>query len=223
MRKLLPMPHGAALVVNDRALRVPEQAAPPPVAYTLGTRGSRLVREVQSRGGVIAKALLAAGRLVLGGVLSTSHGVRARHRADTPYPFREERTGWGMTSAALGVLREADVPRVVERRRRNFALLAGAVPRRDAFEPLLRELPDGACPWIYPILARDPSIATAHLASHGIPMPPFWQYHHPAFPAAKFPEDSDLKARMLALPLDQDLDARSLDRILSALATMPAR
>ena len=111
-------------------------------------------------------------------------------------------------------LRCADAEGVVESRQRNYRYLAEALRGGDLVSPYLPALPQGACPFIFPVrVARDVRRVHAELVIRGIPVCVFPGALHPSLPKDSFPLAWELADSLLALPCHQDLSLQDLDRV----------
>ena len=103
---------------------------------------------------------------------------------------------------------DPDAPR---RRRANYLALLERLP--EAVLPAFRSLPEGAAPWVFPVVAKDKELAMRRLRDRRIDALNFWRIHHPALDPARFPYVAELRATLLGLPVHQELRPRDLDRI----------
>jgi len=68
------------------------------------------------------------------------------------------------------IMRFASRARIVSRRRRHYLALQQALGTLPGCRPLFAALPDGACPWVFPLLAERPAPLFAALQAAGVPM-----------------------------------------------------
>jgi perosamine synthetase len=198
--KTLPVPHGGALVFNGpRTYQLPALAAPPR-GSTLGHALSSLLCRVEFRSPRVGGQLRRVGRL-LG--RSARRGARVEHVAIGTRHFELERAELGQSPLVERIVRAQDLTAVVERRRRNFFHLLGAL--RSAAPPLVNELPPGACPLFYPLWVDDKDEALARLRAENVEAVDFWKYFHPSCDPSEFPEAARLRHHVVELPCHQDL------------------
>ena len=104
--------------------------------------------------------------------------------------------------------------------------------RRANYELLLRELGDsvpapfgrvaaGASPFAFPLYAERKAELRERLARKGISAIDFWSIPHPALPTERFPRARELRERLLALPVHQELALRDVERIPKAVLGRP--
>jgi perosamine synthetase len=112
------------------------------------------------------------------------------------------------------------IPRLVdagtaERRRENYRFLlrhlGGMVP------PPFQVLPEGACPFAFPVEVDDARAFLQRLRSQGVVGLLFWFNPHPSLPVAAFPRSRALRERVLALPVHQELTSSGLRQIVDAV------
>ena len=103
------------------------------------------------------------------------------------------------------VLRGAARARIVERRRRNYRELESALAGVPGWRALYPILPDGACPWVFPLLADQPERLFARLAAHGVPMVRFGSALWPGVDASVCANSVELGRRLFGLPCHQAL------------------
>lgn len=101
------------------------------------------------------------------------------------------------------------------KRRNNYEFLldhlADMVPRQFAY------LPEGACPFAFPLEVQDAQQFLARLRRRGILGLLFWINPHPSLPVEDFPRSRFLRERVLALPVHQELTERDMLRIVRAV------
>ena len=121
----------------------------------------------------------------------------------------------GMSALSHLVLRNQDFAGIVEKRRRNYFLLYAML--RDVAPPVTGELTPGVCPLFYPVAVDDKASAMARLLSRGVETVDFWRVRHPAVPMGLFPEVDRLRARVLELPVHQDLSPADAEHVASSV------
>jgi dTDP-4-amino-4,6-dideoxygalactose transaminase len=76
--------------------------------------------------------------------------------------------------------------------------------------PLHPRLPDGACPWVFPLLADDPERLFARLQALGVPLTRFGTPQWQGVDAATCANSALLAEHVLALPCHQELTEREI-------------
>jgi len=113
----------------------------------------------------------------------------------------DKRASW----TARRLLRRVSSARIVARRRANYATLERSLGQLPGCRPLHPQLPDGACPWLFPLLVDDPEPAFARLQEWGVPVTRFGWPQWPGVDAADCASSAALARRVLAFPLHQEL------------------
>jgi perosamine synthetase len=195
--KTLGIPDGAAVLPRDRF-------APPSRrgALRLGTVGIRHAEWLLSRSALLTR--------IADGMHSELQRV---HREIDP----------AMSNYVLGDLDSPPArstrfllprlmdPALAERRRANYRRLLDEFGHAVA-RPFAR-LCNGACPWAFMIDADDKQGLMERLLRHRIRALNFWSKPHPALAADRFPRAASLRARLVGLPVHQELRERDLARL----------
>ena len=116
---------------------------------------------------------------------------------------RREQLGLGTSPLVERIARAHALARVVERRRRNFFHLLGAL--RAIAPPLVSELPPGVCPLYYPLWVPDRDEVLARLRAENVEANEGWRSFHRRCDGQEFPEAARLREHVLELPCHQDL------------------
>ncbi len=115
------------------------------------------------------------------------------------------------------LLKVASPARIQALRRRNYGRLDEALRGLPGLRALHPQLPDGACPWVYPLLADEPEALFQRLKARGVPLTrfayPLWQ----GVDDATCPNAAMLSRRVLSLPCHQELREDELDWIIAAV------
>lgn len=114
----------------------------------------------------------------------------------------DKRSSWFSRS----VLRRAARARLVERRRRNYLELDRALAGVPGWDALFPTLPDGACPWVFPLMAADPARLQERLHAAGVPMVRFGASLWPGVDAATCANSMTLGRCLFGLPVHQELN-----------------
>src|SRR5690606_1874861 len=138
-------------------------------------------------------------------------GARVQRVATGTRHFERERAGLGMSPWTLRIAGNIDLSEVVEIRRRNAFLLMAQL--REVAEPLLTQLPPGACPLFFPLVVEDKPAVLRGLRAAGIEAIDFWRDFHPACPATEFPDVARLRRSVVEIPCHQDLSTERMQQI----------
>ena len=198
LRKTLPVPHGGALVFNGaRAYQLPPLGRPAAGPTLRGLWARALLRgefRLPGQGGALRRLGRWLSRNFRTG-RSPAHEVGPRDVA--------RQLELGISPLVARIVRAHELARVVERRRRNFFHLLGAL--RGAAPPLVHELPPGVCPLFYPLWVPDRDEALARFRMDNVEAHAGWPRFHPRCDGGEFPEAARLREHVLELPCHQDL------------------
>jgi dTDP-4-amino-4,6-dideoxygalactose transaminase len=136
------------------------------------------------------------------------------------YYFDPASSHWATSRATLGIIGRVDPSRIVVRRRSNFTHLLARIANVPDVTPLFSALPPRVCPLEFPLLVEDRDDWIARLAAHRVAALPWWAGYHRDLPWDDFPEACALKDRVLALPVNQDLDSAAMDYVAAAVAAV---
>jgi dTDP-4-amino-4,6-dideoxygalactose transaminase len=222
--KFLPVNDGGQLVINRRRAEVPLPALRMPSMLRLRAWKDaldRLMADSPSAGvrtvtGPLRAALKAGRRLA-------RHAVRDTpgRGTDNPGPdFDLESVMVPMSAVSQRVLRNADFSAITAARRSNYVALLRACERLPGLEPLFPELPEGICPWIFPVTARGWSGFHLELRARGIPAVTWGGVIHPNLALEDFPDAAYLYDNLVFLPIHQDLDGAALTTMTGTIATL---
>jgi perosamine synthetase len=127
------------------------------------------------------------------------------------------------------VLRWASRARIVARRRRHYLELQQALAGLPGCRPLFAALPEGACPWVFPLLVDHAERAAEFLQRAGMPMVRFGAVLWPGVDAGVCASSAALGRHLLAFPCHQELDEKerawmhaTVRQALEAAAAVPA-
>jgi perosamine synthetase len=232
IRKTLPLPNGGAVVFNDPTLEVPTGLVRPPRLATW-LKGLALIRKAavdgaRDRGswldlaGLAGLAPLVAGSEVLERIYPGS-ATACYDPDDEAFEFDSSVLAWGMAPWSGRLLDRLDWGAIAERRRHNYRVLADGLRALDGCELPFPEVDDHTCPLFLPVVVDRRMEVFRHLVGERIFAAVWWDQRHPAVDWKEFPEAADLKDRVLALPVHQDVDDGQLARVIAALRDCPAR
>jgi dTDP-4-amino-4,6-dideoxygalactose transaminase len=106
-------------------------------------------------------------------------------------------------------------PEAARRRRANYQLLLERLG--DLVPQPFAVLPDGASPFVFPVETSKRDELLSRLALRGIEANAFWSVPHPSLPVSRFGFVQSLRARVVALPVHQELRPQDIERLSEAL------
>jgi dTDP-4-amino-4,6-dideoxygalactose transaminase len=115
--------------------------------------------------------------------------------------WADKRSSW----FSRAVLRLSSSVRIVARRRRNYVELQRALDGAPGCRPLFARLPEGACPWMFPLLVDHPQAVAEMLVRAGVPITRFGSTLWPGVDASVCANSADLGRRLIAFPCHQAL------------------
>jgi dTDP-4-amino-4,6-dideoxygalactose transaminase len=116
------------------------------------------------------------------------------------------------------VLRRISDPAAAGRRRENYAaLLAGL---GDLVAQPFASLPAGASPFVFPIASERKPRLLAGLREQGIGGLDLWAVPHPSLPVDRFPGAAARRARLVGLPVHQELRPVDIERMVAAVRAL---
>jgi dTDP-4-amino-4,6-dideoxygalactose transaminase len=140
------------------------------------------------------------------GATAPSAPALAPSSSDSSFDFdarwADKRSSW----LSRAVLRGVSPARIVARRRRNYIELQRALDGAPGCRPLFPRLPDGACPWMFPVLVDRPEAVAAALLRAGVPITRFGATLWPGVDASVCANSADLGRRLIAFPCHQALE-----------------
>lgn len=110
-----------------------------------------------------------------------------------------------------------DLDDILTQHRKNYEALWHAVTPLADVQPLMRKLPDEACPAYFPLWVRDARRATAALAAAGVESVRFWRRFHPGFGPEVSERLTALRRHVLRLPIHSGVTEASIARMSKAL------
>ena len=106
-------------------------------------------------------------------------------------------------------------PDAVTRRRANYEELLQELG--DHVAPQFARLPEGTSPFAFPIETPDKAALLDRLAKNGVRALDLWPVSHPLVPVGRFPEAEKMRARLIALPVHQELVPGDVDRLIRSM------
>ncbi|MCU4924912.1 DegT/DnrJ/EryC1/StrS family aminotransferase [Halobacteria archaeon AArc-dxtr1] len=210
--KLLPVPNGALLYINDPEIAA--QFTPSTVAGVsdrLGLHDYRfllksVVQDTLERNPSVRRSVDA---------LVADSGLGEVPASPTS---RYEGGKRQMSVLTRRVLADADRRSIRDRRRRNFQSWQRLAASRDDVEPVVESLPDGICPQVFPIYARDVTTLLAELERRGVDGAHTWPRlsnrvdGNPTYEVA-----NSLSEEVVVLPVHQHVDPDEIEAVCDRL------
>ena len=202
LRKTLPLPDGAGLVVNSTNS---PSSSPGPRDHTVGTPYrpllARLIKFGASKTGVPSPLW---HRWSVRTAVDSTNGTASGRSTAVP-------TSMSMVSRRIMKVLEPGFVEIVLRRRRNYQRLAEVFGSFPEVRPLYPQLGEGVCPYLFPFLVGDKDEVVSRLRSRGIPAQgwptlPRTVLEDPALQVAK-----QYARELVTLPVHQDLDTHDID------------
>lgn len=146
----------------------------------------------------------------LWGLMKKRHGPEqgpalAPASSDSSFDFDPRWLDKRSSLFARTMLKLASPGRIQALRRSHYARLEEAIRGVPGVRPLHPRLPDGACPWVFPLLADDPDALFARLKALGVPLTRFGTPQWHGVDAATCANSAMLARQVLALPCHQEL------------------
>jgi dTDP-4-amino-4,6-dideoxygalactose transaminase len=167
-------------------------------------------------------ALGRAARLHASWLLRQLPIVGPLRRSSRALPSSDPHAGFilGNPDTAPSRITRILLPRLIDagaaaRRRRNYRVLLDAIG--DRVPPPFTDLPDGACPFLFPAETSDKFGLIDRLARSGIQGIDFWSEPHPSLPTSDFPRAAWRRARTVGLPVHHELRESDLRRIIQVM------
>ncbi len=134
-------------------------------------------------------------------------------------PFRTIDTARAGAEAACfvrWVVEHADAERIVTARRRNYQRFAREFDGRAGLRPLRPDLPDGAAPYVFPLLVEDPERLYQRLRQRGVPLYR-WDVVWPGTPQLPGDAGALWATRVLQLVCHQDMSEDDVNAVVRTI------
>ncbi|MDB5920084.1 MAG: hypothetical protein JWR40_4318 [Massilia sp.] len=105
--------------------------------------------------------------------------------------------------------------RIVARRRANYLRLEQTLGALAGCRPLFARLPEGGCPWLFPLLVEQPEAVFGRLLEAGVPVTRFADTLWPGVDAGVCVNSATLSRQVLAFPCHQELRPQELDWLIA--------
>lgn len=215
-RKMLPLPDGGALLVNNQALAPRLPLEPPSGAIalkkTLGMLFRSLFRCSPYHELPYPLELLARG-------ISRKVAGNSGTSYSTGMEVSEQRCSLAISRISRLIMDRTDAEEVIRRRRENYSLLLQNLAGSPLVESVKDTLPEGVCPLFFPVRLDQVSRSEVQqrLRRLGFGAFVFGEELHPALPREIFKEAELLSQKILCLPVHQTLNREEITSMAAAL------
>lgn len=236
-RKTVPVPDGGAVVVNNLSLQPVSRIERPPLSPVLAALiplfGRSVRRWLPTNWDGIERSYHSVksgiNRFCVQKRLSTSQSEFVKvDGVDQPSLCRQDHydpqiSHWRMSSISRRIIANVNLQEVVAKRRANFQYLLEALRDVSEVEPLYKQLPEGVCPTVFPLLAERRTELCEDLIRRKISAIEWWSGHHPKVCWDEFPEAAYLKAHTVALPVHHNLGREDMAYITACVRDVLSR
>ena len=140
-----------------------------------------------------------------GGTAGAAGSALAPDSSDSSFNFDPRWTDKRSSLFSRLTLRAVSHARIVSLRRANYLAMQAAFGTLPGCRPLFAHLPDGACPWVFPLLVDQPEAVFARLHAAGVPMVRFGAALWPGVDAGVCANSVALGRQLIAFPCHQAL------------------
>ncbi|MEW6731382.1 MAG: DegT/DnrJ/EryC1/StrS family aminotransferase [Acidobacteriota bacterium] len=206
--KVLPVPNGGALIINNPTIGDISQLSASIPASTFSHTISSLLQNLALRGGrlgcQVRDWIRRLGKSAVSAAKIERVAIGSQH-------FNRAHVHLAMSSFTRYIALSQDMAGIVEQRRRNYHYLVEQL--NDLAPTLYTTLPKGVSPLFYPLLVKDKDAVLIELARRGIEAIDFWRYFHPNCDATQFPDVARLRKTIVEIPCHQDLSPAMMKRM----------
>lgn len=213
-RKFLPLYDGGQLVINNPKLNVAIPWDKGDWFFSLKVAKNVLDKLIDDSDFRLVQKVGRISRLpsIWARRLASTNGHSSRVFSVNSYDleFDLSSANLGMSNLSKHILRNTSLDEVVKIRRRNYVLLLEFIKSLRGIAPLYGSLPEGVCPWVLPIVARQKNFHVV-LRREGIPAFTWSGVIHSTLPLNQFADSSFLYDNLVFLPIHQGLRKRDLE------------
>lgn len=152
-----------------------------------------------------------------GGAAGETSSALAPDSSDSSFNFDPRWTDKRSSLFSRLTLRAVSHARIVSLRRAHYLALQAAFGALPGCRPLFTSLPDGACPWVFPLLVDQPEAVFARLHAAGVPMVRFGAALWPGVDASICANSVVLGRQLIAFPVHQELRAAESGWMIAAV------
>jgi len=226
-RKFLPVYDGGQLVVNNPTLTAAPRLAPPSAVLRLRVWKNILDKLIDDAPGPgmrhlsgFLRWLSAMGRCLF--IRRTGAAPSSTINTYSP-DFDPSSLDLEMSAPSRKILHTVDIEAIIEARRRHYRALLSAAADLPDLLPVFPDLPEGVCPWIFPVIARGRSAFHLRLRARGIPATTWGGVIHRDLPIEDFPDAAFLYEHLIFLPIHQSLTPADLQAMIAVIAAELSR
>lgn len=225
-RKFFPLYDGGELRLNSPAEPFKIQWAAETLLFTAKTAKGVLDSAVDQTGNVLFQSLWRAPsalKHIRRGSAPDNNGngdhLPAQSIIDSrAVSFQASLVNQPISRVSLWILQHSDGQAVYEKRRHNYRILQAELEQIPGVAPLFPSLPQGICPWIFPVVFHDLPNAHRRLRARGIPAVAWEGVRPPDTHRERFPNSDFLYENLVFLPVHQSLSENHLARIVDVAA-----
>lgn len=226
--KVLPVPDGGALVINNADLPTNAWGLQRPNLSKVMRGMLPLLKRNILRNCFGTRVSYPFLWSVLKRTQMFSNGSVKNNRSLVPemprsYYYDGRLNNKAVSAITKRLLRAVDVSGVINRRRENFNELLSLLSGVEGIEPLFKVLPDGVCPLHFPVIVDSRREICQKMNGLCIATIEWWAGYHPDFPWDEYPSTCFLKNNLLTLPLHQQLDKEHITFIAQSLVDVIER
>ena len=208
--KLLPVPDGAVVVVNNDRL-------PWPQAPTEANRRLVLVNLVWQAANTLEVLMGMSLRTRLRESRTSTNMITALRQPSARNGEPRSYHRFRMSPVSQAIHRRFDLGSIAKRRQQNYGWLAAAIKSIKGATPIYGDLEPPCAPLGFPILVDRREAVRSKLMASGVDPRPIWSALPAQVPVEGFADARYVAAHNIVLPVHQDLTPRALAHIVSAL------
>ena len=208
--KLLPVPDGAVVVVNNDRLPWPQAPAEANRRLVLVNLVWQAANTLETLMGVSLRTRLRESRTSTNMITALRQPSAGNGESRSYHRFR-------MSPVSQAIHRRIDLGSIAKRRQQNYRWLAAAVKSIKGATPIFGDLDSPSAPLGFPILVDHREAVRSKLMAAGVDPRPIWSALPAQVPIEGFADARYVAAHNIVLPVHQDLTPRALVHIVSAL------
>ena len=154
-----------------------------------------------------------------GSVIANEEKSTHEQMPDIPasYYFDSATADCRISRISQRILLKLDPQKIFSRRRRNYLWMVENLAGIQGIEVWNRELKEGVCPLVMPILVKNSQDLATYLEENGVSCSAWWWGFHRGFDYNGYEMAVRLKSSVVALPIHQDLGQSDLEYIVGTI------